>query len=93
MYTGCGYPRLSPAHVKIPLDTVQFTRPADACVSTVRGPFELEASDNAVHQAVVPRLCAAINRSTLLLGGGNGVGLGSERSPEAFGASSAVTSS
>ncbi|KAJ5238044.1 hypothetical protein N7489_008135 [Penicillium chrysogenum] len=35
------------------------------------GPFELEASDNAVHQAVVPRLCAAINRSTLLLGGGN----------------------
>ncbi|CAK3972415.1 Hypothetical predicted protein [Lecanosticta acicola] len=35
------------------------------------GPFAVEAGDNAVHAAVVPRLCAAINRATLLVSGGN----------------------
>ncbi|KAJ5175631.1 uncharacterized protein N7482_001508 [Penicillium canariense] len=35
------------------------------------GPFAIEATDNDVHRAIVPRLCAAINRSTLLLSGGN----------------------
>ncbi|CAG7973426.1 unnamed protein product [Penicillium nalgiovense] len=35
------------------------------------GPFQIEASDNAIHQAIVPRLCGAFNRSTLLLRGGN----------------------
>ncbi|KAI1822471.1 glycoside hydrolase family 64 protein [Xylaria intraflava] len=35
------------------------------------GPFAIVASDNAVHKAVVPRLCAAFNRSTFLLKGGN----------------------
>ncbi|KAI7440146.1 glycoside hydrolase family 64 protein, partial [Hortaea werneckii] len=35
------------------------------------GPFAIEASDNAVHLAVVPRLCAAFNRGTLLLDDGN----------------------
>ena len=35
------------------------------------GPFAIEAGDNNVHQAVVPRLCAAFDRTTLLLGGGN----------------------
>ena len=35
------------------------------------GPFAIEAGDNAVHYAVVPRLCAAFDRSTLLLDGGN----------------------
>jgi hypothetical protein len=35
------------------------------------GPFAIEATDNAIHQAVVPRLCAAFDRSTLLLSGGN----------------------
>ncbi|KAJ9316676.1 CAZyme family GH64 [Paecilomyces variotii] len=35
------------------------------------GPFLIQASDNDVHKAVVPRLCAAFNRSTLLLSGGN----------------------
>ncbi|OQD74729.1 hypothetical protein PENANT_c166G05627 [Penicillium antarcticum] len=35
------------------------------------GPFERLASDNAVHVAVIPRLCAAFVRSTLLLAGGN----------------------
>lgn len=34
------------------------------------GPFALAATDNAVHMAVVPRLCAAFHRSTLLLAGG-----------------------
>ncbi|KAJ2894862.1 putative glucan endo- -beta-glucosidase protein [Zalerion maritima] len=35
------------------------------------GPFAIEAGDNDVHRAVVPRLCAAFTRSTLLLDGGN----------------------
>lgn len=35
------------------------------------GPFAIYASDNDVHRAVVPRLCAAFHRSTLLLDGGN----------------------
>ena len=35
------------------------------------GPFAIEAGDNAVHQAVVPRLCAAFIRTTLLLEGGD----------------------
>lgn len=35
------------------------------------GPFAIEAGDNAVHSAVVPRLCAAFDRSTLMLGDGN----------------------
>ncbi|KAI4124730.1 MAG: hypothetical protein LQ347_005616 [Umbilicaria vellea] len=35
------------------------------------GPFAIQGSDNDVHRAVVPRLCAAFNRATLLVGGGN----------------------
>ncbi|KAH6639982.1 glucanase B [Truncatella angustata] len=35
------------------------------------GPFALIDGDNDVHQAVVPRLCAAFNRGTLLGAGGN----------------------
>lgn len=35
------------------------------------GPFSILASDNAVHRAVVPRLCAAFNRGTFLLQGGD----------------------
>lgn len=35
------------------------------------GPFAIQASDNGVHRAVVPRLCAAFNRGTLLYDGGN----------------------
>ena len=35
------------------------------------GPFAIEAADNTIHQAVVPRLCAAFDRSTLLLDGGD----------------------
>ncbi|KAF2770675.1 hypothetical protein EJ03DRAFT_270017 [Teratosphaeria nubilosa] len=35
------------------------------------GPFAIESGDNAVHYAVVPRLCAAFDRSTLLISGGN----------------------
>jgi hypothetical protein len=44
------------------------------------GPFAIMAGDNAVHYAVVPRLCAAFVRTTLLLSGGNtqpGLGAGS----------------
>jgi hypothetical protein len=35
------------------------------------GPFAIQSTDNAIHQAVVPRLCAAFDRSTLLLSEGN----------------------
>ena len=35
------------------------------------GPFGIIGSDNSVHRAVVPRLCAAFNRGTLLKQGGN----------------------
>ena len=35
------------------------------------GPFAIESGDNGVHFAVVPRLCAGFDRSTLLLSGGN----------------------
>jgi hypothetical protein len=35
------------------------------------GPFSVISGDNDVHKAIVPRLCAAFTRSTLLLDGGN----------------------
>jgi hypothetical protein len=35
------------------------------------GPFGIIGSDNGLHRAVVPRLCAAFNRGTLLIDGGN----------------------
>lgn len=35
------------------------------------GPFTVQEGDNAVHGAVVPRLCAAFNRGTLGIDGGN----------------------
>lgn len=35
------------------------------------GPFAILSSDNDVHRAVVPRLCAAFNRATLLIDGGD----------------------
>jgi len=35
------------------------------------GPFSILGSDNDVHRAVVPRLCAAFNRGTLMMEGGD----------------------
>ncbi|KAI2634071.1 glycoside hydrolase family 64 protein [Xylaria nigripes] len=35
------------------------------------GPFAIAGGDNGIHRAVVPRLCAAFTRSTLLVDGGN----------------------
>ncbi|KAK0252496.1 hypothetical protein LTR91_004947 [Friedmanniomyces endolithicus] len=35
------------------------------------GPFAIEAGDNDVHRAIVPRLCAAFDRTTLLMTGGD----------------------
>lgn len=35
------------------------------------GPFGILETDNGVHRAVVPRLCAAFNRGTLLMDGGH----------------------
>lgn len=34
------------------------------------GTFAITAEDNAVHRAIVPRLCAAFTRTTLLVDGG-----------------------
>lgn len=43
------------------------------------GPFAIQASDNDVHRAIVPRLCAAFDRTTLMMKGGNAQpGLSSE---------------
>lgn len=36
-----------------------------------RGPFSIAANDGDIHRAVVPRLCAAFVRSTLLIPGGD----------------------
>ena len=35
------------------------------------GPFTVQEGDNGVHEAIVPRLCAAFHRTTLLMEGGN----------------------
>lgn len=35
------------------------------------GTFAIEANDNDVHRAIVPRLCAAFTRTTLMLNGGS----------------------
>jgi hypothetical protein len=35
------------------------------------GPFAIQTGDNDIHKAVIPRLCAAFDRTTLLLEGGN----------------------
>jgi hypothetical protein len=35
------------------------------------GPFSIQAGDNDIHRAVVPRLCAAFDRTTLMMDGGN----------------------
>jgi hypothetical protein len=35
------------------------------------GPFLIQEGDNDLHKAIVPRLCAAFNRATLLLDGGD----------------------
>ena len=43
------------------------------------GPFAIQAGDNDVHRAIVPRLCAAFTRTTLLVEGGHmQPGLGSK---------------
>lgn len=48
---------------------------AEPCAADIfgcnSGPFAIESGDNGVHVAVVPRLCAAFARSTLLVSGGN----------------------
>ncbi|KIW38656.1 uncharacterized protein PV06_09607 [Exophiala oligosperma] len=49
-----------------------FAKPSATDIfSCSTGPFVLDSSATDVQAAVVPRLCAAFNRSTLLLDGGN----------------------
>ncbi|KAK8061896.1 glycoside hydrolase family 64 protein [Apiospora phragmitis] len=53
-------------------DNRGYQKPAiDDILGCNSGPFTVQPGDNAVHAAVVPRLCAAFYRSTLLLDGGN----------------------
>ncbi|MCJ1396008.1 hypothetical protein MMC18_008894 [Xylographa bjoerkii] len=53
-------------------DSRPYEKPTEADIFGCNsGPFAIWASDNPTHLAVVPRLCAALHRSTLLLAGGN----------------------
>lgn len=53
-------------------DNRSYTKPTAVDIFGCNtGPFEILAFDNDIHRAVVPRLCAAINRSTLLINDGN----------------------
>ncbi|OKL62749.1 hypothetical protein UA08_01306 [Talaromyces atroroseus] len=53
-------------------DNVNYTKPSTEDIfGCSTGPFVTSPSDTKVHQAAVPRLCAAFNRATFLLDGGN----------------------
>lgn len=53
-------------------DNRAYARPSAADIFGCNsGPFAIEGSDNGVHRAVVPRLCAAFNRGTLMINGGD----------------------
>ncbi|PPJ61141.1 hypothetical protein CBER1_04152 [Cercospora berteroae] len=48
-------------------DNRAYAKPSTADIFGCNsGPFAIQGSDNAVHRAVVPRLCAAFNRGTML---------------------------
>ncbi|ETS80917.1 hypothetical protein PFICI_08446 [Pestalotiopsis fici W106-1] len=53
-------------------DNRSYSKPSAADIFGCNsGPFAIIDGDNAVHKAVVPRLCAAFNRGTFLQDGGN----------------------
>lgn len=53
-------------------DNRSYSKPTEEDIfSCSSGPFSIQANDNDIHKAVAPRLCAAFERSTLLLNGGN----------------------
>ncbi|CAD0030270.1 unnamed protein product [Aureobasidium pullulans] len=53
-------------------DNRAYAKPSAADIFGCNGgPLAIIGSDNDVHRAVVPRLCAAFHRSTLLISGGN----------------------
>ena len=53
-------------------DNRGYTKPtAFDIFSCNTGPFEIRTPDNDIHRAIVPRLCAAFNRSTFLINGGD----------------------
>lgn len=53
-------------------DNRPYSQPSSGDVfGCASGPFTILDTDNDIHRAVVPRLCAAFNRATLLLEGGN----------------------
>lgn len=64
--------RVSGATMKCDSDNRGYNKPtAQDIWGCNSGPFGTLSSDNNVHLAVIPRLCAAFVRSTLLLQGGN----------------------
>ncbi|PTB64807.1 glycoside hydrolase family 64 protein [Trichoderma citrinoviride] len=53
-------------------DNRAYSKPTDTDIwGCNSGPFAIKAGDNDIHKAVVPRLCAAFVRSTLLIPGGD----------------------
>lgn len=53
-------------------DNQPYAQPsADDIFSCNSGPFALVNGQNDIHRAVVPRLCAAFNRATFLISGGD----------------------
>ncbi|KAI0596004.1 glycoside hydrolase family 64 protein [Biscogniauxia sp. FL1348] len=53
-------------------DNREYPKPTTADIwGCNSGPFAIHEDDNAIHKAVVPRLCAAFTRTTLLVDGGS----------------------
>jgi hypothetical protein len=53
-------------------DSRDYSEPSAADIFGCNsGPFSIDATDNSIHLKVVPRLCAAFQRGTLLLPGGD----------------------
>ncbi|EED19189.1 conserved hypothetical protein [Talaromyces stipitatus ATCC 10500] len=58
--------------LQCPDDGINYSKPSTADIFGCNsGPFVTNPTDSSVHQATVPRLCAAFNRGTLLLPGGD----------------------
>ncbi|KAI1370353.1 glucanase B [Hypoxylon crocopeplum] len=63
--------RVSEKMLRCQGDNRGYTRPSEIDIwGCSTGPFAIAGEDNMIHRAVVPRLCAAFTRSTLLVDGG-----------------------
>ncbi|KAI1486465.1 glycoside hydrolase family 64 protein [Biscogniauxia mediterranea] len=64
--------RASGSRISCDGDNREYPKPTTADIwGCNSGPFAIQADDNAIHKAVVPRLCAAFTRTTLLVDGGD----------------------